>query len=221
MSGLYNPNFSPVRAASPQIRTTPITAPDMDRYLVLKLFVTLLLQYYNCVLWFTWLILIVFCFELFSQYLSELLAEYQKLGPFIKVLPNSSRLLNQGLPLLLLSRSIFFFTIHIPRSPPFPPHFTSHSHYTLRPQITPSSIRDPLFCIMYLHTFHFPNINYAHSDFSFSLLLIQNLRLQVFELVLIDQVVQISLSLLFGLCTKLNEGEGNRRQKWPKSLRRC
>nr|XP_027192508.1 KH domain-containing protein At2g38610 [Cicer arietinum] len=60
MSGLYNPNFSPVRAASPQIRTTPITAPDMD-----------------------------------SQYLSELLAEYQKLGPFIKVLPNSSRLLNQ------------------------------------------------------------------------------------------------------------------------------
>ncbi|AET01137.1 putative STAR protein, homodimerization region [Medicago truncatula] len=30
-----------------------------------------------------------------SQYLSELLAEYQKLGPFIKILPNSSRLLNQ------------------------------------------------------------------------------------------------------------------------------
>ncbi|CAL5187341.1 unnamed protein product [Lathyrus oleraceus] len=57
MSGLYNHpnNFSPVRAASPQIRPS-----DMD-----------------------------------SQYLSELLAEYQKLGPFIKVLPNSSRLLNQ------------------------------------------------------------------------------------------------------------------------------
>ncbi|GAU37168.1 hypothetical protein TSUD_391570 [Trifolium subterraneum] len=61
--GLYNPNFSPVRAASPQIRPNPttITASDMDM----------------------------------SQYLSELLAEYQKLGPFIKVLPNSSRLLNQ------------------------------------------------------------------------------------------------------------------------------
>ncbi|CAI8606638.1 unnamed protein product [Vicia faba] len=62
MSGLYNPNnnnnnFSPVRAASPQIRPTP---SEMD-----------------------------------SQYLAELLAEYQKLGPFIKVLPNSSRLLNQ------------------------------------------------------------------------------------------------------------------------------
>ncbi|XP_058743257.1 KH domain-containing protein At3g08620-like [Vicia villosa] len=63
MSGLYNPNnnnnnFSPVRAASPQIR--PTVPSDMD-----------------------------------SQYLSELLAEYQKLGPFIKILPNSSRLLNQ------------------------------------------------------------------------------------------------------------------------------
>ncbi|CAJ2665148.1 unnamed protein product [Trifolium pratense] len=57
--GLYNPNFSPVRAASPQIRPNP--SSDMDM----------------------------------SQYLSELLAEYQKLGPFIKVLPNSSRLLNQ------------------------------------------------------------------------------------------------------------------------------
>jgi hypothetical protein len=28
MSGLYNPNFSPARAASPQIRTNP----DVDRY---------------------------------------------------------------------------------------------------------------------------------------------------------------------------------------------
>ena len=28
MSGLYNPNFSPARAASPQIRSTP----DVDRY---------------------------------------------------------------------------------------------------------------------------------------------------------------------------------------------
>ncbi|KAL8154416.1 hypothetical protein V2J09_012176 [Rumex salicifolius] len=56
MSGLYNPNFSPARAVSPQIRT----APDVD-----------------------------------SQYLSELLAEHQKLGPFMQVLPICSRLLNQ------------------------------------------------------------------------------------------------------------------------------
>ncbi|TYI60797.1 hypothetical protein E1A91_D10G128900v1 [Gossypium mustelinum] len=56
MSGLYNSNFSPARAASPQIRTTP----DVD-----------------------------------SQYLSELLAEHQKLGPFMQVLPICSRLLNQ------------------------------------------------------------------------------------------------------------------------------
>ncbi|BBH06386.1 RNA-binding KH domain-containing protein [Prunus dulcis] len=56
MSGLYNPNFSPARAASPQIRSTP----DVD-----------------------------------SQYLSELLAEHQKLGPFMQVLPICSRLLNQ------------------------------------------------------------------------------------------------------------------------------
>ncbi|GMH26390.1 hypothetical protein Nepgr_028233 [Nepenthes gracilis] len=56
MSGLYNTNFSPARAASPQIRT----APDVD-----------------------------------SQYLSELLAEHQKLGPFVQVLPNCNRLLNQ------------------------------------------------------------------------------------------------------------------------------
>ncbi|KAJ4832531.1 hypothetical protein Tsubulata_000090 [Turnera subulata] len=57
MSGLYNPNFSPARAASPQIRSTP----DVD-----------------------------------SQYLTELLAERQKLGPFMQVLPICSRLLNQG-----------------------------------------------------------------------------------------------------------------------------
>ncbi|XP_044472622.1 KH domain-containing protein At3g08620-like isoform X1 [Mangifera indica] len=56
MSGLYNPNFSPARAASPQIRSTP----DID-----------------------------------SQYLSELLAEHQKLGPFTQVLPICSRLLTQ------------------------------------------------------------------------------------------------------------------------------
>ncbi|KAG8493028.1 hypothetical protein CXB51_010411 [Gossypium anomalum] len=57
MSGLYNSNFSPARAASPQIRSTP---------------------------------------EVESQYLSELLAEHQKLGPFLQVLPICSRLLNQG-----------------------------------------------------------------------------------------------------------------------------
>ncbi|XP_022864844.1 KH domain-containing protein At2g38610-like isoform X2 [Olea europaea var. sylvestris] len=56
MSGLYNPNFSPARAASPQIRNTP----DID-----------------------------------SHYLQELLAEHQKLGPFMQVLPICSRLLNQ------------------------------------------------------------------------------------------------------------------------------
>nr|KYP32503.1 KH domain-containing protein At2g38610 family [Cajanus cajan] len=58
MSGLYNSNFSPVRAASPQIRTNP---------------------------------------EVDSQYLTELLAEHQKLGPFMQVLPICTRLLNQGL----------------------------------------------------------------------------------------------------------------------------
>ncbi|CAK9184834.1 unnamed protein product [Ilex paraguariensis] len=57
MSGLYNPNFSPARAVSPQIRNTP----DIDS----------------------------------GQYLSELLAEHQKLGPFVQVLPICSRLLNQ------------------------------------------------------------------------------------------------------------------------------
>ncbi|KAM7526612.1 hypothetical protein LguiA_016514 [Lonicera macranthoides] len=56
MSGMYNPNFSPARALSPQIRSNP----DGD-----------------------------------SQYLAELLAEHQKLGPFMQVLPICSRLLNQ------------------------------------------------------------------------------------------------------------------------------
>ncbi|KAL9303679.1 hypothetical protein ACSQ67_020942 [Phaseolus vulgaris] len=56
MSGLYNSNFSPVRAASPQIRTNP---------------------------------------EVDSQYLTELLAEHQKLGPFMQALPICTRLLNQ------------------------------------------------------------------------------------------------------------------------------
>jgi protein quaking len=65
MSGLYNyNNFSPSRAASPQIRTP---SSDVD-----------------------------------SQYISQLLAEHQKLGPFMQVLPICSRLLNQG-PTLLIS----------------------------------------------------------------------------------------------------------------------
>ncbi|KAI4338944.1 hypothetical protein MLD38_023947 [Melastoma candidum] len=59
MSGLYNSaNYSPARAASPQIRTNPDAVVD-------------------------------------NQYLAELLAEHQKLGPFMQVLPICSRLLNQ------------------------------------------------------------------------------------------------------------------------------
>ncbi|PPR83792.1 hypothetical protein GOBAR_AA36919 [Gossypium barbadense] len=58
MSGLYNSNFSPARAASPQIRSTP---------------------------------------EVESQYLSELLAEHQKLGPFLaKIFRVSGMMSNQG-----------------------------------------------------------------------------------------------------------------------------
>ncbi|KAK1322107.1 KH domain-containing protein SPIN1 [Acorus calamus] len=56
MSGLYSHGFSPARAQSPQIRSTP------DRE---------------------------------SQYLTELLAEHQKLGPFTQVLPICNRLLHQ------------------------------------------------------------------------------------------------------------------------------
>ncbi|XP_021723327.1 KH domain-containing protein At3g08620-like isoform X2 [Chenopodium quinoa] len=58
MSGLYNPNFSPARAVSPQIRSAAAASDD-------------------------------------SQYLTELLNEHQKLGPFMQVLPICSRLLNQ------------------------------------------------------------------------------------------------------------------------------
>ncbi|KAF8402449.1 hypothetical protein HHK36_010533 [Tetracentron sinense] len=65
MSGLYSNNFSPARALSPQIRSTP----DVD-----------------------------------SQYLTELLAEHQKLGPFMQVLPTCSRLLNQDTSLITLQR---------------------------------------------------------------------------------------------------------------------
>jgi hypothetical protein len=50
----------------------------------------------------------VFCFC--SQYLSELLAEHQKLGPFLQVLPICSRLLNQGLFMFVyVCGSIFYF----------------------------------------------------------------------------------------------------------------
>ncbi|KAL1543647.1 KH domain-containing protein-like protein [Salvia divinorum] len=58
MSGLYNSNFSPARAASPQITSTN---PDVES----------------------------------NRYLSELLAEHHKLGPFMQILPISTRLLNQ------------------------------------------------------------------------------------------------------------------------------
>ncbi|CAL5424283.1 unnamed protein product [Camellia sinensis] len=58
MSGLYNPNFSPARAVSPQIRSTP----DVES----------------------------------NQYWSELLAEHQKIAPFMQVLPICNRLLNQA-----------------------------------------------------------------------------------------------------------------------------
>ncbi|KAF4392181.1 hypothetical protein G4B88_026170 [Cannabis sativa] len=74
MSGLYNPNFSPARAASPQIRSTP----DVD-----------------------------------SQYLSELLAEHQKLGPFMQVLPICSRLLNQDH--FLISHTMLLYAAEILR----------------------------------------------------------------------------------------------------------
>ncbi|KAK7277061.1 hypothetical protein RIF29_18210 [Crotalaria pallida] len=61
--GFYSSNFSPVRAASPQIRTDVVVgaaAADSS-----------------------------------SQYLSELLTEHQKIGPFTQVLPICTRLLNQ------------------------------------------------------------------------------------------------------------------------------
>jgi hypothetical protein len=47
------------------------------------------------------------CLIIGSQYLAELLAEHQKLGPFMQVLPTCSRLLNQGeiffIPLLTIA----------------------------------------------------------------------------------------------------------------------
>lgn len=98
MSGLYNPNFSPARAASPQIRSSG----DTDRY-PSQIHCFILLP--TCHQFFfppsphppcDYLLLIFF-----SQYLSELLAEHQKLGPFMQILPICSRLLNQGL--------LFFF----------------------------------------------------------------------------------------------------------------
>jgi len=41
-----------------------------------------------------WLHILIYLF--YSQYLTELVAEYQKLGPFMQVLPLCTRLLNQG-----------------------------------------------------------------------------------------------------------------------------
>jgi len=135
MSGLYNPNFSPARAASPQIRSNP----EVDRWvgfsflwcsflrsklknkkqrhnlgllvkhpLDLALSVWFVLDEFVCF----WFIEEkgVFFFFFCSQYLSELLAEHQKLGPFMQVLPICSRLLNQGLALPVcgsLSRLVF------------------------------------------------------------------------------------------------------------------
>lgn len=109
MSGLYNSNFSPVRAASPQIRTNP----EVDRYSYSTSTLQLGCFNYassesiqlNC---------FCFCFFFFSQYLTELLAEHQKLGPFMQALPICTRLLNQG-----------FFLLEICRSP-FSSHFTSN-----------------------------------------------------------------------------------------------
>lgn len=56
-----------------------------------------LIELINC-----WIInrLLVLCSLISSQYLSELLAEHQKFGPFMQVLPICSRLLNQGIVLL-------------------------------------------------------------------------------------------------------------------------
>ncbi|WVZ17378.1 hypothetical protein V8G54_010360 [Vigna mungo] len=97
MSGLYNSNFSPVRAASPQIRTNP----EVDRYSYSTSTLQLGCFNYassesiqlNC---------FCFCFFFFSQYLTELLAEHQKLGPFMQALPICTRLLNQGFHFLEL-----------------------------------------------------------------------------------------------------------------------
>lgn len=42
MSGLYNPNFSPARAVSPQIRSTP----DVDRYMPFFFFSALFFRFF-------------------------------------------------------------------------------------------------------------------------------------------------------------------------------
>ncbi|KAF5195228.1 Kh domain-containing protein [Thalictrum thalictroides] len=69
MSGsLYTHNFSPARASSPQIRNTTTNIPSDTATATATPD---------------------------SHYLNELLAEHQKLGPFMQVLPICSRLLNQ------------------------------------------------------------------------------------------------------------------------------
>ncbi|XP_074591570.1 KH domain-containing protein SPIN1-like isoform X1 [Curcuma longa] len=83
MSGLYGHGFSPARVVSPQIRSTT----DVDRYS--SGFLPFLVQIFgfcddsHC------------CYRCNSHYLAELVAEHQKLGPFMQVLPICSRLLNQ------------------------------------------------------------------------------------------------------------------------------
>lgn len=100
MSGLYTHNFSPSRALSPQIRTTP----DAERYALYNFQTnftsddSFLLSDFVAGFLFCFLFLVICS----GQYLSELLAEYQKLGPFVQVLPICSRLLNQGYIFCLL-----------------------------------------------------------------------------------------------------------------------
>lgn len=54
---------------------------------------------------------VIFFFFACSQYLTELLAEHQKLGPFNQVLPICSRLLNQGFPFFFLSLLTFWISL--------------------------------------------------------------------------------------------------------------
>lgn len=108
MSGLYNNSsyFSPARAASPQIRSTP----EIDRYVPKNSDFTSLQDTLFFLFWGRFLIRQPICFRFLlsysSQYLTELLAEHQKLTPFMQVLPICSRLLNQGLPFF---HSFFLF----------------------------------------------------------------------------------------------------------------
>ena len=96
MSGLYTHNFSPARTVSPHIRS----ASDVDRQAIkvhnfIRIFgfhVHFLTPFKSVDVYVYVSYVVVFS----SQYLTELLAEYQKLVPFVQVLPICSRLLNQG-----------------------------------------------------------------------------------------------------------------------------